>query len=193
MGVTGEIKDNMQKLVVRYHDKLLKWFDGANKVRLEKIIRELSEGCWDCCVSRREGDEILVSVHVAKFGGQVDLVLVYDQVTNCYNLCVYRNSKSRFRQTVSLPEPDFCVSVRAQFVFLKPREPFADLQAIGQMLKFNERVAGLAVLSGMSVEVQQDIWAKYIDAQDQIVDSLSEPFVLRLRYFVRTEMIRKKL
>lgn len=169
----------MHKLVVRCHDKVFGWFNGAkNKVRLEDIFRELSEGGWDCYVSRRDGDEILVSVPIEKFGGQVDLVLVYNKITNCYNLCVYHNRKSRFRETVSLPGTDFCISVRAQFVFLKPWEPFADLEAIGQMLKLNERVAGLAVPSRMSVDVQQDIWAKYIDAQDQIVDSLSEPFVL---------------
>ena len=178
MGVIGEIKGNMHKLVVRCHDKALGWFNGANKVKLESVFGVLSQGCWPCCVSRRDGNEILVSVPVEKLGGQVDLVLVYDKVTNSYNLCVYRNSKSRFREVVSLPEPDCCVCVRAQFVFLKPKEPFVDLQAIEQMLRLNEMVAGLAVSSGMPVGVQQDVWAKFIEAQAQIVDSLSEPFVL---------------
>ena len=173
------MRDNgLRKLVIRCSNRAKNKFDSFNNIKFEDIARALSIGEWRCYVSRRDENEFQVSIPMSSFKGQVDLVLTYNEIKFSYELIVFYARKTRFRETISLPELDSCFSVKAQFVFLKASEPFTDHEAIGQMIWLNKKIGSLEVLPSMSVDTQLEIWAKFIEAQSQIIDSLNEPFVL---------------
>ena len=138
----------------------------------------LSNGEWPCYVSRRNKDEFQISVPMPPYKGQAELVLSFNPVKFTYELIVQYARKTKFRETAALPEPEYSFPVTAQFVFLKAAEAFTDYSAISQMVALNEKIATLEVLPDISVETQQDIWEKFIEAQSQIIDSLKEPFAV---------------
>lgn len=167
-----------KRLVIRYNDKARVKFDNANKVKLEEIIQTLSDGTWPCYLSKRAQDEILISVPMTDLSGQADLVLTYNKVKFSYELLVAYAKKTKFRSSISLPEPQYTLPFSAKFVFLTPAESFADYQAISEMVDLNQKASDLEVPPGMSIEIQQEIWTEFVDAQSQIIDSLNEPFLL---------------
>jgi hypothetical protein len=170
--------EHPHKLVIRYNDRAQTKFDNANKVRFEDIIRTLSNGNWPCFLSKRAEDEFLVSIPLTNPSGQADLVLSYNQIKFSYELQVAHAKKTKFRSSISLPDPAYSLPITAQFIFLTPAESFTDFQAISQMVDLNQKVAALEVPPGMSIEIQQEIWTEFVEAQSQIIDSLNEPFHL---------------
>ena len=171
-------KEQVQKLFVRYNDRAQTKFNTANKVKFEEIVQTLSNGSWPCFLSKRDDDEILVSVPLTSPAGQADLVLSYNQQKFSFELQVQHLKKTKFRSGVSLPDPNYCLPAKAQFTFLAPEEAFSDFQAISEMAALRDKVLALEVPPGMSVEIQQEIWTEYVEAQSQIIDSLKEPFAL---------------
>ena len=97
--------EHPKRLVIRYNDRAQTKFDNANKVRFEDIIRVLSDGTWPCYLSKRTQDEILISVPMTNPAGQADLVLTYNQIKFSYELLVAHAKKTKFRSSISLPEP----------------------------------------------------------------------------------------
>ena len=171
-------KEQVKKLFIRYNDRAQTKFNTANKVKFEEIVQALSNGSWPCYLSKRDDEEILVSVPLTSPAGQADLVLSYNQQKFSFELQVSHLKKTKFRSSVSLPDPSYCLPATAQFTFLTPEENFTDFQAISEMAALREKVLALDVPPGMSVEIQQEIWTEYVEAQSQIIDSLNEPFAL---------------
>lgn len=185
------VKDPSQypkKIVIRYNDRAQTKFNNVNKIKLEELIRTLSDGTWSCIFSKRSEEEFVINIPMANPAGQVDLVLTYNQIKFSYDLQVANTKKTKFRGSVSLPEPAYSLPVSAKFIFLTPSEPFADFQAISEMVELNSKVFALEVPPGMSIEIQQEIWTQFVEAQSQIIDSLNEPFVLDGEPHLSTEM-----
>lgn len=164
------------KLYIRYNDRAQTKFDNANKVKFEEVVRALSNGEWPCYFSKRGQDEILVNIPMTDPAGQADLVLTFNQQKFSFELQVAHARKTKFRSSISLPDPSYCLPKKAQFFFLTPAEVFTDYRAINEMAELNDKVASLEVPPGMSIEIQQEIWTEYVEAQSQIVDALNEPF-----------------
>ena len=170
--------ERMITLYIRYNDKAQKKFNNTNKVKLEEIVRTLSNGSWSCFLSKRDKDEIQICIPLTNPSGQADLVLTYNQQKFSFELQVSHLKKTKFRSGLSLPDPSYCIPKKLQFTFLTPEEAFSDFQAISEMAALRETVLALEVPPGMSIEIQQEIWTEYVEAQSQIVDALNEPFQL---------------
>ena len=174
-------KDRPRKLVIRYGDRAKEFFNKSNKTTLEQVFATLSEGEWSCFLSKRDKDEFLISVPIAGLDGQADLVVSYNPNNYSYELKVSYAKKTRFRSAPLLPDPNFSIPIKATFIFLGFKEPLTDPdvgQIISTMIELKDEVLKLDVSPGMSVEMQQEIWTEYIEAQRQIIDHLGEPFVL---------------
>ena len=171
-------EEQLTKLYIRYNDRAQTKFDNANKVKFEDVVRTLSQGDWPCYLSKRDQDEILVSVPITDHAGQVDLVLSFNQQKFSFELQVVNAKKTKFRSSISLPDPNYHLPRKAQFFFLTPAEVFSDYKAIEAMVELNRDVQALDVPPGLSIEIQQDIWTEYVEAQSQIIDNLNEPFRL---------------
>lgn len=185
--VNGHTEDP-KKIVIRYNDRAQAKFDNTNKVRFEEIIRALSVSTWRCYLSRRTEDEILISVPMTSPAGQADLVLTYNQIKFSYELLVAHGKKTKFKSCISRPESQYCIHFTAKFIFLTPTESFKDFQAISEMEDLNRKAAGLDIPPGMSIEIQQEIWAAFVEAQSQIIGSLNEPFHLEGEPILSEEM-----
>ena len=185
--VNGHTEDP-KKIVIRYNDRAQAKFDNTNKVRFEEIIRALSVSTWRCYLSRRTEEEILISVPMTSPAGQADLVLTYNQIKFSYELLVAHGKKTKFKSCISRPESQYCIHFTAKFIFLTPTESFKDFQAISEMEDLNRKAAGLDIPPGMSIEIQQEIWAAFVEAQSQIIGSLNEPFHLEGEPILSEEM-----
>ena len=167
-----------KKLVIRRKSKAQSWFDSANKVKLDDLLRTLSDGDWPCFLSKRTDNEFLISIPMMKPAGQADLVVSYNPNNFSYYLEVFYAKKTKFRSSPLLPDPQYLLPVTASFVFLEDKEAYPNLSDLMEMQKLNAEVKKLEVPPGLSIEIQQDIWTQYVEAQSQLVDSLNEPFEL---------------
>ena len=168
----------LKKLVIRYNERAQTKFDNnGNAVKFEEFIRILSDGEKECYFSKRTQDEFLISVPLTDPAGQADLVVTYNSTNFCYELQVSHAKKTKFRSNILLPDPSYSLPITAQFIFLTPRETFSDLRILSELQEINQIVKDLDVPPGMSIEIQQEIWTQYVEAQSQIIDALNEPFV----------------
>lgn len=170
--------EHPKKLFIRYNDRARTRFDNANSIRFDDLIRILSNGTWPCFLSKRTKDEFLISIPTTDPAGQADLVVSYNETKHCYNLEVSHMKKTKFRSSLSLPEPSYTLPISAQLFFLTPEENFSDFQAMSEMMELKKSVDALEVSPGKSIEIQQEIWTAYVQAQSQIIDSLNEPFTI---------------
>ena len=170
--------EHPHKFVIRYNEKAASRFDSNNQVKFEELLRILSEGDWPCFLSKRTPDEYLISIPMKSPSGQADLVVSYNTTNFCYDLKVSHAKKTKFRASLLLPDSNYSLPVTAQFVFLTRKEAFPDLRVLNDMQEFKEKVDGLEIPPGMSIEIQHEIWTQYIEAQSQIIDDLNEPFII---------------
>ena len=170
--------ESPKKLYIRYNDRARTKFDNVNQIKFDDIVRILSHGDWPCLLSKRTPEEFLISVPTTDPSGQMDLVVSYNETKHCYNLEVSYLKKTKFRSGISLPEPSYCLPITAQFFFLTPEENFSDFQAMSEMMELKKSVDALSVPPGKSIEIQQEIWSEYVQAQSQIIEFLNEPFAI---------------
>ena len=190
-GVTSS-KDLPRKLVIRYGVKTKEYFNDSNKrITLEQVFETLSEGEWPCFLSKRSDDEFLISVPVEALEGQADLVVSYNPNNYSFELKVSYAKKTKFRSSPLIPDPNYSIPVKASFVFLTAREPYLGAEAfktLGAMVELKDEVMRLDIPPGMSIELQQEIWTDYVEAQSQIIDALNEPFTIDGEPRLYTEM-----
>lgn len=186
--VTGS-KDVVRKIIIRYTEKTKEHFNDSNKkITIEQVFGTLSEGEWPCFLSKRNEDEFVISVPIEELGGQADLVVSYNPNNYSYELKVSYAKKTKFRSCTLLPDPNYSIPVKATFVFLAAKETYVDFAALSAMSELKDQVLKLDVPPGMSIEMQQDIWTDYIEAQSQIIDALNEPFEIEGEPRLSTEM-----
>lgn len=170
----------MQKvntLVIRYGGKTKQWFDESNKlVPFDKIVETLSQGEWECSLSKRNESEIQISVPFFEPQGQVDLVVEYNPVNYTFELKVQYNQKTRFKLFRSEPNPEFSFKMKARFAFLDPTSNWPNLNDLMEMSKIKDRALSLDISPEKSVEDQEDIWDEYINAQAQLIERLRQPY-----------------
>lgn len=164
-------------LVIRYGDSAKQKFDASNKmVPLNQIIETLSNGEWDSYITKRTDQEFQISIPVENLGGQFDLVVEYNQVKFTYEMKVQFTQKTRFRLFESLPSSDYSFQQKVKLVFIDLNAPWTDLGTLQDMQELKNKALSLPISPAMSIELQQDIWDQYIEAQSQLVDRLLEPY-----------------
>ena len=142
-------KDLVRKLIIRYAEKTKERFNDANKkITLEQVFETLSEGEWQCFLSKRSKDEFMISVPIEKLGGQADLVVSYNPNNYSYELKVSYAKKTKFRSSPLLPDPNYSIPVKATFVFLAAKETYVDFAALSAMSELKDKVLKLDVPRG---------------------------------------------
>lgn len=169
--------DSPHKLVIRYGDKEKSKFDSANQqMKFADLIRILSDSEWPCFISRKDSKECRISIPIKDPAGQIELVVRYNDTSFCYELRVDSAKKTKFRSNVSLPDPNYSISVTAKFLFLGADDTFSDFVVLKDLHEFNQKISDLDIPPEMSIEVQQEIWTQYINAQSQIIRTLGETY-----------------
>ena len=169
--------EKVSTLVIRYGDAAKQKFDASSKLMpLSQIIETLSNGEWDSFISKRTDQEFQISIPVGTLGGQFDLVVEYNQVKFTYEMKVQFTQKTRFRLFESLPSPEYSFQQKVKLVFIDLNTPWTDFGTLQDMQELKNKALSLPISPAMSIELQQDIWDQYIEAQSQMVDRLLEPY-----------------
>ena len=158
--------EKVSTLVIRYGDAAKQKFDASSKLMpLSQIIETLSNGEWDSFISKRTDQEFQISIPVGTLGGQFDLVVEYNQVKFTYEMKVQFTQKTRFRLFESLPSPEYSFQQKVKLVFIDLNTPWTDFGTLQDMQELKNKALSLPISPAMSIELQQDIWDQYIEAQ----------------------------
>ena len=171
------LSPNPIPIIMRYRDNDPQSFDNSgNKIHFRKIITLLQDKVVTCYFTRSKGEEILCIVPLPENEGQIELFCVYDEVRYCFNILVNKRKFSKYVEHLNLPLVPYSFEQNCCFHILANREPFSDITVVLEMQKLRNAVSSLEISKEAQLEDQREIWAKYIDAQKQLVGELQQPY-----------------
>jgi Superfamily I DNA and RNA helicases and helicase subunits len=172
-------QQKVNTLAIRFGDTARQRFDSSNKlVSFDKLMETLTTDEWDCYFTKRNESEIQISVPTSDPSGQFDLVVKYNEVNHLFELEVHFNTKTKFRSSQFIPNPEFSFQRRCRFAFVGLQSGWSDFDDLSEMNNIFKKAMSLEISPNMASETQLEIWDEYIEAQSQLIDRLYEPYEL---------------
>lgn len=166
--------DDALKVVVRFRPKTVSNFDRNNSLKFNRLKSILNKQEFDCYFLKLDDEvqKIIIPIEVEK--GQLELHVKWDNKTFSYVGQVYKNKKTVFNPIIQLPteKPTFIKELcQVKFIDINDTE-FPKIE----LYNLYQRVSKLEISSQVDITKQQEIWDKYIEAQELIISKLQEPF-----------------
>lgn len=141
---------------------------------------------------------IIIPIDEDGFSGRVELYADW-HLSNSYEIKVDKDGKSRFISGSISLDSKYYIEQRCQIILLGLRDPFTNFSAIEDLYNLKERISKLEIAPSIIIENERQLWTKYIEAQNLIVEKLQEPFKSKGSYELipmrntNGEVIRYKL
>ena len=170
--------EDLLKLVIRYGNHTILNFDKrSNLMSFEKMKAILNSKEKKCYFLKKEEKRhmIIIPIDEEGFIGRVELYVDWHP-TNSYEIKADKDNKSRFVSGTCSLDPKYYIEQRCEIKFLGIQEPFTNFSAIEELYNLKERVSKLEIAPSIIIENERQLWTKYIEAQNLIVEKLQEPF-----------------
>ena len=170
--------EDLLKLVIRYGNRTNLNFDKSSKLMsFEKMKAILNSKEKKCYFLKKEEKRhmIIIPIDEEGFIGRVELYVDWHP-TNSYEIKADKDNKSRFVSGTCSLDPKYYIEQRCEIKFLGIQEPFTNFSAIEELYNLKERVSKLEIAPSIIIENERQLWTKYIEAQNLIVEKLQEPF-----------------
>jgi superfamily I DNA and/or RNA helicase len=166
--------DEALKVVVRFYPKFITSFDKNNSLNFARLKSILGEQNFDCYFLKLDDEIQKIIIPIETENGQLELHVKWDKKTFSYVGQVHKNKKTIFNPIIQLPKekPTF-IKELCQIKFID----FDDTEfPERELYNLYQRVSQLETTSKVDINQQQEIWDKYIEAQELIISKLQEPF-----------------
>ena len=170
--------EDLLQLVIRYGNRTNLNFDKSSKLMsFEKMKAILNSKEKKCYFLKKEEKRhmIIIPIDEEGFIGRVELYVDWHP-TNSYEIKADKDNKSRFVSGTCSLDPKYYIEQRCEIKFLGIQEPFTNFSAIEELYNLKERVSKLEIAPSIIIENERQLWTKYIEAQNLIVEKLQEPF-----------------
>lgn len=152
-----------------------------NVLKFLEIKERLNGKELHCFFAKKTEDELFVIVPMEDMGGQMEFVVTYSNFF--LEIKAKSRKKSRFNSNVVIPDPQYAFDQLCTIHFVEDVEK--DSISIRDLLT-NEELAKktlkLEVAPVTQIENQKEIWTKYIEAQNLIIQSLQKPYSCKTYY-----------
>ena len=170
--------EDLLQLVIRYGNRTNLNFDKSSKLMsFEKMKAILNSKEKKCYFLKKEEKRhmIIIPIDEEGFIGRVELYVDWHP-TNSYEIKADKDNKSRFVSGTCSLDPKYYIEQRCEIKFLGIQKPFTNFSAIEELYNLKERVSKLEIAPSIIIENERQLWTKYIEAQNLIVEKLQEPF-----------------
>lgn len=166
--------DDALKVVVRFHPNSINYFDKNNSVKFSRLKSILNGQELKSYFLKLDDEVQKIIIPIEAENGQLELYVKWDNKTFSYVAQVYRKKKTVFNTLIQLPQekPTF-IKELCQVKFIDINEGYRTEIELENLYK---RVSKLEISSQVDITQQQEIWDKYIEAQELIISKLQEPF-----------------
>lgn len=165
-------------IYLKYGSYTVESFDkpqNNNVFKFLEIKERLNGKELRCFFAKKTDDEFFVIVPMEEMGGEIEFVVTYSNFF--LEIKTKSRKKSRFNNNVVIPDPQYAFEQLCTIHFVEDVDK--DSISIRNLLT-NEELAKktlkLEVAPVTQIENQKEIWTKYIEAQNLIIQSLQKPY-----------------
>lgn len=152
-----------------------------NVLKFLEIKERLNGKELHCFFAKKTEDELFVIVPMEDMGGQMEFVVTYSNFF--LEIKAKSRKKSRFNSNVVFPDPQYAFDQLCTIHFVEDVEKnsisIRDLLTNEELAK---KTLKLEVAPVTQIENQKEIWTKYIEAQNLIIQSLQKPYSCKTYY-----------
>lgn len=171
---------NAIELIVRWHDHGILEFNKNNSKTFDQLKGLISGVEQKCYFLKVKDAEQKIIIPLSNLNIQVELYVEWEPTTFSYKIKVKSNKKTRIVEPISIPEE------KAYFILETCKLLFIDIAEskfpVKEQVELFDRVSKLELLPKTKLENDREIWEKWIEAQDLLINRNTQPFKVKKYY-----------
>lgn len=162
--------DEPLELVIRFENKTVNTLDKQNKGSFEELKRWIENKSIECLFQRKNEDEHKVVFQVEN--KQIEFILKWQEQTFDYKTIINQKSKNVISEIQQLNSDEYTVIENCTVKLIDFKKPYRSQRELEDLYK---KICKLEISPKSEIENQQEIWDKWIEAQQLILNKNSQP------------------
>ncbi|MFD2540748.1 AAA domain-containing protein [Lacinutrix gracilariae] len=162
--------DEPIELIIRFENKAVSTLDKQNNGSFEELKRWIENKSIKCFFQKKNEDEHKVTFQIEK--KQIELVLTWQEQTFDYKTIINRNSKNVIVDIQQLNSDEYTVVEDCVIKLIDFKTPYRSPRELEDLYN---KICNLEISPKSEIENQQEIWDKWIEAQQLILNKNSQP------------------
>ena len=149
-------------------------FNKLNDFSIDQIKADISGKELYCHFQKISETEH--KIFIPTLNGQLETIVKWYSVADTYQAVVDKKKKTIYRTSIITPQADKSISETCFLKLIDINEGGKTNRASDEFEELYTTVCKQTVVSNINIQSQQEIWFKWIEAQQAIIKSLQEPF-----------------
>lgn len=162
--------DEPIELIIRFENKAVSTLDKQNKGSFEELKRWIENKSIKCFFQKKNEDEHKVIFHIEN--KQIEIVLKWQEQTFDYKTIINQKSKNVISEIQQLNSDEYTVAENCTVKLIDFKKPYRSQRELEDLYS---KICNLEVSPKSEIENQQEIWDKWIEAQQLILNRNSQP------------------
>ena len=158
------------ELVIRFDNKTISFLNKQNKGSYEELKRWVENKSIECLFQKRNEDDHKVVIQLEK--KQIEIVLKWEERTFDYKAKINQKSKNVINNIQPLKVDEYTIKKDCTVKLIDFKTPYRSQKELEYL--YNQ-ICKLEISPKSEIENQQEIWDKWIEAQQLILKKNSEP------------------
>lgn len=162
--------DEPIELIIRFENKAVSTLDKQNKGSFEELKRWIENKSIKCFFQKKNEDEHKVTFQIEN--KQIELVLKWQEQTFDYKTIINQKSKNVISEIQELKSDEYTVVENCTVKLIDFKKPHRSQRELEDLYN---KISNLEISPKSEIENQQEIWDKWIEAQQLILNKNSQP------------------
>lgn len=162
--------DEPIELIIRFENKAVSTLDKQNKGSFEELKRWIENKSTKCFFQKKNEEEHKVVFHIEN--KQIELVLKWQEQTFDYKTIINQKSKNVISEIQQLNSDEYTVTENCTVKLIDFKKPYRSQRELEDLYN---KICKLDISPKSEIENQQEIWDKWIEAQQLILNKNSQP------------------
>lgn len=164
--------DEAFEFVIRFENKAIQNLNKQNNGTFDEIKSWITENELQCFFWKKNDDEHIISIPLPENNKQVQLVIKWQAKTFDYKTIINKKTKNIVQEYEEIKTNEFIISENCIVKLIGFNEPYRSPRELEDLY---EKICNLEISPKSNIENQQEIWEKWIEAQQLIIEKNSKP------------------
>ncbi|MCB0537049.1 MAG: AAA family ATPase [Bacteroidetes bacterium] len=158
--------------VVRFEGKAITHLNNQKNGTFDDIKKWISDNQYQCIFSKKNEDEHKLLISIENENRNIEITLKWQPKTFDYKAVINKKSKRIIREYEDIEVNKYFVKEDVNLNFIDFNQPFRSPR---EQEELYEKICKLEISPKTNIENQQEIWEKWIEAQELILEKNSQP------------------
>jgi hypothetical protein len=164
--------DDAIEIVVRFEPKAIQNLNNQENGRFDDLRKWISDNQYQCSFSKKNVEEHKLLIQVKGENKNIDLTLKWQPKTFDYKAVINKKSKRVIQNYKDIENDKYNILEECNLLFIDFN---ANNFPSREQSKLYEQICKLEISPKSNIENQQEIWEKWIEAQQLILNKNSQP------------------